>query len=107
MLRRESGRGIKLWYSLMVACTWALAAVRQSICYAFALTELGANFASNGAARSGGLKGIAQFDIQHGDFEHLVGKGLDNAAQADGGDGQQVSVVSQQTDDNDGPDQVL
>jgi hypothetical protein len=75
--------------------------------HAFALAELGADFAGNGAAGGGGLDGIAQFDIQQGDFEHLVGEGVDDAAQADGGDGQQVGVVGQQADDDDGPDQVL
>ncbi|MGD1930864.1 MAG: hypothetical protein ACFB12_18335 [Leptolyngbyaceae cyanobacterium] len=75
--------------------------------HAFALAELGADFAGNSAAGSGGLDGIAQFDIQQGDFEYLIGEGVDDAAQADGGDSLQVSVVGQQANDIDGPDQVL
>lgn len=56
--------------------------------HAFALAKLSTDFTGDGAAGSSRLNGIAQFDIQQGDCDHLVREGVDDAAQADGGDGQ-------------------
>lgn len=75
--------------------------------HALTLAELGADFSGNGATGSGDLNGVAQFDIQQSDFQHLTGEGMHHAAHTQGGDGEQVGVVGQQTDDDEGPDQVL